>query len=42
MIWWFVILSLSTGAVLWVGVSAYLRVRRQLKENVSKGPASKE
>jgi hypothetical protein len=31
MIWWFVILALSAGAVLWVGIAAYLRVRRHLK-----------
>lgn len=39
MVWWFIILSLSTGAVLWVGVSAYLRVRRQMKQQL---PKSKE
>jgi hypothetical protein len=31
MIWWFVILALSAGAVLWVGIAAYLRVRLHLK-----------
>jgi hypothetical protein len=37
MVWWFIILLLSTGAVLWVGISAYLRVRRQMKEKVPRG-----
>jgi hypothetical protein len=31
MLWWFLILALSGGAVLWAGISAYLRVRRQMK-----------
>jgi hypothetical protein len=31
MIWWFLILALSGGAVLWAGIAAYLRVRRHLK-----------
>jgi hypothetical protein len=30
MIWWFVILALSAGAVFWAGVSAYLRVKDHL------------
>jgi hypothetical protein len=30
MIWWFVILALSAGAVFWAGVSAYLRVKGHL------------
>jgi hypothetical protein len=37
--WWFIILACSAGVVLWVGISAYLRVRRQLKQS---GPRSKE
>jgi hypothetical protein len=31
MIWWFLILACSAGAVLWVGIAAYLRVRRHMK-----------
>ena len=31
MIWWFLILALSAGAVLWAGMAAYLRVRRHMK-----------
>jgi hypothetical protein len=42
MMWWFIILALGTGAVLWVGISAYLRVRQQMKHDVPKGPAGKE
>jgi hypothetical protein len=30
MIWWFLILAASTGALLWAGVSLYLRVRRHM------------
>jgi hypothetical protein len=36
MIWWFVILAVSAGAVLWAAIAAYLRVRRHLKNS---GPA---
>jgi hypothetical protein len=31
MIWLFLILALSGGAVLWAAVAAYLRVRRHIK-----------
>jgi hypothetical protein len=31
MIWWFLILALSTGAVLWTGMAVYFRVRRHMK-----------
>jgi len=31
MMWWFLILAFSAGAVLWAGIAAYLRVRRHLK-----------
>jgi hypothetical protein len=31
MAWWFLILAFSAGAVLWAGISAYLRVRGHLK-----------
>jgi hypothetical protein len=33
MIWWFLILAFSSGAVLWVGISFYLHVRRQMKHD---------
>ncbi|MBZ5655951.1 MAG: hypothetical protein LAO56_11835 [Acidobacteriia bacterium] len=31
MLWWFLILAVSTGVVVLVAVSLYLRVRRQMK-----------
>jgi len=34
MLWWFLILAFSGGAVLWAGTAAYLRVRRQMKTPV--------
>jgi putative exporter of polyketide antibiotics len=40
MMWWFIILSLSAGAALWAGVSAYLRVRRHMKHGVPKEPGA--
>jgi putative exporter of polyketide antibiotics len=36
MLWWFVILAVSTGAVLWAGIAFYLRVRRHMKAEASK------
>jgi len=30
MIWWFLILAASAGAVLWASIAAYLRVRRHM------------
>lgn len=44
MIWWFLILALSTGLVFWAGIAFYLRVRRHMKsggtsaENHEQGP----
>lgn len=35
MIWLFLILACSGGAVLWAGIAAYLRVRRHLKESAA-------
>jgi hypothetical protein len=35
MIWWFLILALSTGLVFWVGIAAYLRVRRHMKPDTA-------
>ena len=31
MMWWFLILACSTGAVLWASIALYIRVRRHLK-----------
>jgi hypothetical protein len=42
MIWLFLILALSTVAVSLVGLAAYLRVRRHMKETSSKEPHGKE
>jgi hypothetical protein len=35
MLWLFLILAFSGGAVLWAGMAAYLRVRRQMKGPVT-------
>ena len=35
MIWWFLILALSTGLVFWVGIAFYLRVRRHMKQDAA-------
>jgi len=35
MMWWFVILACSGGAVLWAGIAAYLRVRRHLSSSAA-------
>jgi len=32
MLWWFLILAVSLGAVVWAGVATYLRVHRHMKE----------
>jgi hypothetical protein len=42
MMWLFIILALGGGAVLWVAISAYIRVQRQMKRNASKGQSGKE
>ena len=42
MIWLFLILALSTVAVFLVGLAAYLRVRRHMKEGSSKETHGKE
>jgi hypothetical protein len=31
MLWWFLILVFSAGAVLWAGIAIYLRVRSHMK-----------
>jgi len=37
MLWWFLILAFSAGAVIWAGIAAYLRVRRHISvENAAK------
>jgi hypothetical protein len=35
MLWWFLILAGSTGAVLWASIAAYLRVRRHMKTSAA-------
>jgi ABC-type uncharacterized transport system permease subunit len=35
MLWWFLILACSAGAVLWAGIAAYLRVRRHMKASAA-------
>jgi hypothetical protein len=35
MMWWFLILACSGGAVLWAGIAAYLRVRRHMKASAA-------
>jgi hypothetical protein len=42
MIWLFLILALSTVAVFLVGLAAYLRVRRHMKESGSKENTGKD
>jgi hypothetical protein len=32
MIWWFLIVELAAGAVVWAGLSAYIQVRERLKK----------
>jgi hypothetical protein len=32
MMWWVVIFASGAGAVLWAGLSLYIRVRRHIKE----------
>jgi hypothetical protein len=35
MIWWFLILAVSTGLVFWVGIAFFLRVRRHMKPDAA-------
>jgi ABC-type uncharacterized transport system permease subunit len=42
MMWWYIILALSAGAVLWACVAAVLRVRGHVKEAASSEATSKE
>jgi len=35
MMWLFLILACSGGAVLWAGIAAYLRVRRHMKDSAA-------
>lgn len=44
MMWLFLILACSGGAVLWAGIAAYLRVRRHMKTSAAlkKGGAGRE
>jgi len=40
MIWWFLILAFSAGAVFWAGVSAYLRVKGHIAGSTTTDSAS--
>jgi amino acid permease len=31
MFWWFLIVAVAAGAVVWAGLSAYIQVRKRLK-----------
>jgi hypothetical protein len=31
MIWWFLIVAIAAGAVVWAALSAYIQVRKRLK-----------
>jgi len=42
MMWWYIILALSAGAVLWAAVAAVLRVRSHVKETATKESTTKE
>ena len=42
MLWWFLILAASAGAVLWAGMAAYLRVHRHMQDASKKEPAERE
>jgi hypothetical protein len=32
MIWWFLIVAIAAGAVVWAALSAYIQVRKRLKK----------
>jgi len=36
MMWWFLIFASGSGAVLWAGLSLYIRVRRNIKQAAEK------
>jgi ABC-type uncharacterized transport system permease subunit len=40
--WLFLILAGSAAVVLWVGIAAYLRVRRHMKQSAPHEPSGKE
>ena len=42
MLWWFLILAVSTGAVLWAGIAFYIRVRGHMKADVASQEAAGE
>jgi len=42
MLWWFVILAFTGGALVWAGVSVYLRVRRHMKETNTRAMGKEE
>jgi hypothetical protein len=41
MIWWFLIVAVAAGAVLWAALSAYLQVRQRLR-NAENRPQSEQ
>lgn len=41
MIWWFLIVALAAGAVLWALLSGYFRVRQRLR-NAENNPVTQE
>jgi len=42
MLWWFLILGVSTAVVVSVAVLLYMRVRRQLKNSAAMGTEERE
>jgi hypothetical protein len=38
MIWWFLIVAIAAGAVLWAALSAYIRVRQGLTKAENRPP----
>jgi len=36
MMWWFLIFASGSGAVVWAGLSLYIRVRRNIKQAAEK------
>jgi hypothetical protein len=40
MIWWFLILAVSVGAVAWVGIALYVRIHHHMKDAELSGQES--
>ena len=38
MFWWFLIVSVAAGAVLWAALSAYVKVRERLRKAENRHP----